>query len=658
MSDPRFSRLQTDPRFRRPKKKQQKVVIDERFKSVFDQLKGKKGKERAKPRVDKYGRKLSKTHEEDYLEKYYRLAPVEDENEAKVTEEITKPIDYARGEVLMASSDEEDDKSLRVHKDLEEAEKEDIGIANRTRRLAVVNVDWDHVRAEHLFKIFSSLVSLTAPRVPVSATLAGAKTGKSGVSPVARGAILSVKVYPSDFGKARMEREEKEGPPAEIFKKRRKESDEINEKTIYEFGDENEYDEEALRRYQLERLRYYYAIVECDTTEAASHIYNELEGTELERSANVFDLSFVPDDMTFNNDTRDEVTENVSTDYKPVDYVTDALRHSKVKLTWDEDDPERYQATRRQLTRQEIEEADFRAYIASSSSEDESGSDNEGAAKRSKNTSREKLRALLLGGNDDTMPEGWNDEGNGNDVDMEITFTPGLSERKEEEETTLDKYQRQVRDRRKKRKEEHKEKRASKEGRKHVKSKVKGDDFFDSSNDEDEDVRDDQGRNSDGKREKSGGQVEARKESTAKELSLIVASQVDNRHEPKHFNMKTVLKVEKHKGKKGKKSKEDAGENELQDDFTIDVKDDRFKALHEDHQFAIDPTNPQFKKTKAMKAFLEERQRRQKELRGEDVHAISQAKVDGGKDSGLKNLVESLKRKSQENHGKGKRRRT
>ncbi len=50
--------------------------------------------------------------------------------------------------------------------------------------------------------------------------------------------------------------------------------------------------------------RYYYTIVECDSVEAASHIYNELEGTELERSANVFDLSFVPDDMAFDVEAR------------------------------------------------------------------------------------------------------------------------------------------------------------------------------------------------------------------------------------------------------------------------------------------------------------------------------------------------------------------
>ena len=86
-------------------------------------------------------------------------------------------------------------------------------------------------------------------------------------------------------------------------------------------------------------------------------------------------------------------------------------------------------------------------------------------------------------------------------------------------------------------------------------------------------------------------------ESTAEELALLATSDNPN-GEIKHFDMKAVLRAEKKNGKKrkGKKGKRgaDDGENELQEDFSIDVKDDRFKAVLEDHTFAIDPSNPRY----------------------------------------------------------------
>lgn len=55
--------------------------------------------------------------------------------------------------------------------------------------------------------------------------------------------------------------------------------------------------------------RYYYAVVSFDSPESASVAYSELDGTELERSANLFDLSYVPENMSFEEDTpRDEAT--------------------------------------------------------------------------------------------------------------------------------------------------------------------------------------------------------------------------------------------------------------------------------------------------------------------------------------------------------------
>ena len=45
MSDPRFARFKTDPRFRKIKKDDHKVTVDERFKSIFqDDKKSKKRK--------------------------------------------------------------------------------------------------------------------------------------------------------------------------------------------------------------------------------------------------------------------------------------------------------------------------------------------------------------------------------------------------------------------------------------------------------------------------------------------------------------------------------------------------------------------------------------------------------------------------------------
>ena len=67
--------------------------------------------------------------------------------------------------------------------------------------------------------------------------------------------------------------------------------------------------------------------------------------------------------------------------------------------------------------------------------------------------------------------------------------------------------------------------------------------------------------------------------------------------ESKHFAMEAILKAEKAKGKKHKRTRKRNVHDEevdlLQEDFTIDVQDERFTALHDDYAFALDPTNPQ-----------------------------------------------------------------
>lgn len=144
-----------------------------------------------------------------------------------VEEEIEVDLDESQFAELDALA------KINVEKSIEEEQKAKSSNAEKTTRLAVVNIDWDHVKASHLYKIFSSVVS---------------SSSKKGTPAI--GKVLNVRVYPSEFGKARMEHETKAGPPKHIFKKQN--NDDVEE------DDGNEYDEDALRKYQLERLRFVY----------------------------------------------------------------------------------------------------------------------------------------------------------------------------------------------------------------------------------------------------------------------------------------------------------------------------------------------------------------------------------------------------------------
>jgi hypothetical protein len=259
--------------------------------------------------------------------------------------------------------------------------------------------------------------------------------------------------------------------------------------------------------------------------------------------------------------------------------------------------------TRRPMTMQEIDDADFKAFLASSSSSSESDPEDsvivksDIATSKNKSISREKLRALLLDTAADGLPEGWN-AGDGNvrkDVDMEITFTPGLSEAKngESAETTLQAYQRKIKEKRKGRKET-------------IRTEKIGVTAEDGAKDEFFETRSGGESDKEGKmvairppkkaakkgRISRGPKTSPRVSSTADELALLATP--DNLStETKHFDLKSVLKAEaKHKGKQ-KKRKTNAEETDTQEGFAIDVEDHRFRALHEDPTFAIDPSNPQ-----------------------------------------------------------------
>ncbi|KAK9235824.1 hypothetical protein V1525DRAFT_408801 [Lipomyces kononenkoae] len=582
-TDPRFATVHSDPRFAPPKKKDSKVILDGRFKSKLST----DSEFRQRRVVDRYGRKVEHDAAEKELKRYYRLDDDDDddfdqdeETEGQDKQEgdedtlFEKKYDPARGEGLIASSsdEEETDEEVDEGEDAFEPVIQDevIPRGDETSTLAVVNMDWDNVRAEDLMVAFSSFVP----------------TG---------GKIVSVMIYPSEFGKERMAREELEGPPKEIFEKKRSandseeedsDEDEVNEKTIVKEDSGEEFDSSKLRKYQLQRLRYYYAIVRCDSVSTARKIYEGCDGTEYEATSNFFDLRYVPEDVEFDENPK-EVCTKVPTVYRPNEFVTDALQHSKVKLTWDQTPNERLQFARRAFSRREIEELDFKAYLASSDSEVDDGRIDDDL--RDKEKLRDKYRSLLLESERNT---GFDSK---EDVDMEITFTPGLSadaESKEpEEETTIEKYKRKEKERRKQRMEKHQNKAEPED-------KVFEDEF----------LQDDSSKQSRNKKGATKSKEETAEEKRRKaELELLLMDEDENSN-LKHFDMRDIIKAEKRK--KNKKLRKKGKANESVDDFNIDVKDTRFGALYEHHEFAIDPSQPQFKETTAMKKLLEERRRR------------------------------------------------
>ena len=82
------------------------------------------------------------------------------------------------------------------------------------------------------------------------------------------------------------------------------------------------FSQEKLRQYQINRLKYYYAVVDCDSCKTANHLYEECDGVEFELSANILDLRFIPDDMEFEHEPKSVCTDlPAMTAYEPTKYV-------------------------------------------------------------------------------------------------------------------------------------------------------------------------------------------------------------------------------------------------------------------------------------------------------------------------------------------------
>lgn len=724
ITDERFSGAINDPKFRRPKDKNVKVKLDDRFKkSDIEDFRN--------VEIDRYGRRLkdlgleddkykdfdryfeqegegsqsgsekeseseSESGSESEDEEHNKKAPVkkgkyssdeesesEDESDAEPAKAKQSALDRARGEGLnddglssdtTSDSDSDSDSDSETEDTEEELaiEEEEPETGDPTRRLALVNMDWDNLTA-----------------VDLMATFAGFAKGS--------GEIKSITIYPSEFGKEKMAKEEKEGPARDLFasekkmKKSKKNDDSDSDsdsdsdlsdidlknkydlnhnrekaiKALYEEDKGDEYDSKNLRKYQLQRLRYYYAIIVCDSVSVAQKIYQNCDGLEFEATANFFDLRYVPDDVDFNDDEKTDYCDHVPLNYRPkINFETSALQHSKVKLTWDETPSDRLQLASKAFSQKDIEEMDFKAYLATDS-EDESDAEN--------NDDRKSKYKQLLQNSIKIGDKNLFDEGNesGSEVDMEITFAAGLDEKQEKdkeeeetEETSIEKYKRKAKERRKARMEQIKEmKRKEKEG-------INGGEASNDSEDEGQKPSA-KHKNKNKKKAQRNDAGESSKDVKSKaELELLMMENKGKEADKQHFDLKQIMKSEKDKKqkKKNKKNKRVADDEFLQDDFKPDLDDDRFKDVFENDEFAIDPNQPEFRKTSTMMKILEERNKRVATGDEEDGTTNEELKSKNGKkrkldtenavseQSNAKKLAEKIKNKYKGVKNKNKKR--
>ena len=652
ITDPRFAKIQSDPRYRLPSKKTT-VKVDKRFAGL---IKDDDFSKRAK--VDRYGRRVEGNSEVQRLKRRFEFEDeVDDDDEVQQElQRVEKSLDPLRESAPDAqsssddssSSDEEEDEYGDEDASIDQAfigkpSTSDVPMGEVSSRIAIVNLDWDNIRAQDLFAVFSSFLP-------------------------EGGRLKRVSIYPSEFGKKRLEREEMEGPPKEIFARSRdkvdledgtSEEEEVDEddedikQNIMKPDSGKEFNSDQLRQYQLQRLRYFYAVLEFSSASVAESIYQAVDGTEYLTTANFFDLRFVPDDTDFSEDKPRESCSKITDDYRPNEFVTDALQHSKVKLSWDAEDNSRKEAQKRAFggSRKEIDENDLKAYLGSDSSDGESEIESEiidstiniegeeiadpDTKLSKKEQERQRVRALLGLG---AEPAKRSKPDHGPVGNIQVTFSSGLTTGNGEEksvfqndpfieETTAEKYVRKEKERKQRRKEKMKGKMAEDDNDPPAEEKELGfdDPFFAEPNNDK--ISNNKIRKEE--RLKKKAERKSEEEAAAKQREELELLMVDDKNpNVRHFDIKEIERAEKKakKGKKNKKANTEGARTVGDDDVKVDANDPRFARLYETHDFAIDPSNPKYKDTKNMKAIVEEGRKRKSKSRKDTKDELSSSK--------------------------------
>eukprot|EP00392_Amoebophrya_sp_AT5.2_P012886 g12993.t1 len=417
-------------RFRSLPKSVKKVKVDKRFAKMFTDEKFQEG---GTAKVDKTGKP------KPLLEADHRKDEVDGNTTSEDTDWSDSEDSYDPDEGVWDTYQED--------KDVERCE-EDTGC-----RLAFQGLDWDCVTAEDIFLVASSFVgdlrdqnAQAGASTKVGKKLLGGRVDDDHEKRAKK--ILSCRIYRSEAGEKALEYEAEFGPQvrgtttttSSTTKKAKHDSKTLDELTEAEQAEE-------IRRYNLKKLQYFFAVVLCDSRETCGRLYDELDGHQIDSLCNgrPLDVRQVPDEM---GEITDRPIVDECTEFNPAAQKASAhvlsennnllagLSHTKAACNWDEGSARRKKDLMKKFSKKEMSLNDLETYLADSDSEeaaDVAGRGGEGGEKNSedeahdaavfgrKNEKKKKLedkRRLLLGdllgkngGSDDEEEDSEEEEG-------------------------------------------------------------------------------------------------------------------------------------------------------------------------------------------------------------------------------------------------------
>ena len=372
----RYEKVFNDPKFKPIPKKVHKVELnDNRFNAMFSNKDF-----YSTSKVDKYGKIKNQKNNKNQMEEYYiknqNKTTIKKNKKEKIEKENEEEDEELEGEEDVSDTSEEfkeflENMNKQNMEDFKDEEiEENIPMGEETSRIAIQNIDWTNIHALDLFVLLNSFCKGNQK-------------------------VLKVEIYPSEFGMKEMAKENEQGPDKQIFtseaivqksedlmdknikKDQKNENEEQEEENEEEENVENDssnegFDPVELRKYELKKLKYYYAVVYCDSVQTASSLYNECDGLEIERTQSFLDMRFVPDDLTKFPYPPKEVCDHMpankeyTQEFKP----NSALQDTKVKLTWDQGDPRRQDLISRAFHKEGFNEEDINELLVSSDEED------------------------------------------------------------------------------------------------------------------------------------------------------------------------------------------------------------------------------------------------------------------------------------------------